>query len=82
MADQTPTTPETDSDPVVRRIAAFTKLVQIILPYIIGLGVSLGWWHTSSNNSAQLQVIHSKLDDSAKELKLMTGMNRNANLKG
>lgn len=76
MADPTPT------DPWVLRINALSDFVKMIIPYVIALGASFGWWHTSSNNSAQLQVIHSKLDDSAKELKLMTGMNRNANLKG
>ena len=87
MADPVPTpAPENDNDPWVRRIAALTKLAQMIIttvgPYVITMGVSFGWWHTSSNNSTQLQEIHSKIDDNAKELKLMTGMNRNANLKG
>lgn len=90
MADPVPTppapTPENDNDPWVRRIAAITKLFQILIttcgPYVITMGVSFGWWHTSTNNSNQLQSIHAKIDDNAKELKLMTGVNRNANLKG
>jgi len=80
MTDPLPTV--TSTDPWVSRINALSDFAKMIVPYIIALGASFGWWHTSTNNSNQLQSIHAKIDDNAKELKLMTGMNRNANLKG
>ena len=77
MTDPTPPT-----DPWVLRINAVSDFVKMIIPYVVALGASFGWWHTSSNNSTQLNAIHAKLDDSTNELKLMTGKNRVANLKG
>jgi len=76
MADPVPT------DPWVSRINALSDFVKMILPYIIALGASFGWWHTSSNNSAQLNTLNQKVEDSTKQLKVMTGMNRDINIKG
>lgn len=87
MADPTPAPTldpqlKTSTDPWVARIDALSNFVKMLIPYVVALGASFGWWHTSSNNSAQLNAIHAKVDDSAKELKLMTGKNRDVNLKG
>lgn len=76
MADPTPT------DPWVLRINALSDFVKMIIPYVIALGASFGWWHTSSNNSAQLTTINAKVDDNVKQIKAMTGMNRDINIKG
>lgn len=76
MADPVPT------DPWVLRINALSDFVKMIIPYVIALGASFGWWHTSSNNSAQLSTLNQKVEDSTKQLKVMTGMNRDINIKG
>ena len=76
MADPIPT------DPWVLRINALSDFVKMVIPYVIALGASFGWWHTSSNNSAQLNTLNQKVEDSTKQLKVMTGMNRDINIKG
>lgn len=80
MSDPVPTPVPTD--PWVARINALSDFAKMIVPYIIALGASFGWWHTSSNNSAQLSTLNQKVEDSTKQLKVMTGMNRDVNLKG
>lgn len=80
-----PTIPPTD--PWVQRIDALANFVKMLVPYVIALGASFGWWSTSANNSAhikdtndKIEVLSQKHDDTINNIKEvrkeMTGKNR------